>query len=151
MRSKVVFKRETASLLAAMFMLASVVSGCAANVESQLIGKWETQLVGYNTTAQSVTNYTQTVTFAEDGALTLDTTLPGAVNHVTGTYEIVNTKEGPTLSITWDMAVDQPTTLFFAFDDGKLLTSPSKGGLAKPQNLNVTNADPVVYTRATGE
>jgi hypothetical protein len=61
-----------------------VAGGCAANLESQLIGSWETRLVGYNTTAQGVTNYNQTVTFAENGTITLDTTLPGAVNQVTG-------------------------------------------------------------------
>ena len=45
------------------------------------------------------------------------------------------------------MPVDQPTTLYFDIRDGKLITSPSPGGLAKPENLNVANADPVVYTR----
>ena len=125
--------------------------GCAANLESQLIGSWETRLVGYNTTAQGVTNYNQTVTFTEDGAVTLDTTLPGAVNHVTGTYEVVGGGSKPTLSIKWDMPADQPTTLYFTIEDGKLLTSPSPGGLAKPPNLNVANADPVVYVRAGGK
>jgi len=135
------------ALLATGALFALVASGCAASVESQLAGTWETQLVGYNATAQSVTNYVQTVQFTEDGGVTLDTTLPGATNHVTGTYEIVETKEGPTLSIEWDMPVDQPTTLYFAFKERKLYTSPSPGGLAKPPNLNVTDADPVVYTQ----
>jgi hypothetical protein len=144
---------RTATVVAAVLAVAGLlaVGGCAANLESQLIGSWETRLVGYNTTAQGVTNYNQTVSFAENGTVTVDTTLPGAVNHVTGTYEVVGGGSKPTLNIKWDMPVDQPTTLYFTIEDGKLLTSPSPGGLAKPQNLNVANADPVVYVRAAGK
>jgi hypothetical protein len=109
-----------AVVLAVAGLLAA--GGCAANLESQLIGSWETRLVGYNTTAQGVTNYNQTVTFAEDGTVALDTTLPGAVNQVTGAYEVVGGGAQPTLNIKWDMPVDQPTTLYFTIEDGKLLT-----------------------------
>jgi len=143
-------RRRLAVAIVSVTVVATLgVTGCAANLDSQLIGTWETQLVGYNSTAQSVTNYKQTVSFAEDGSLAFDTTLPGAVNHATGVYEISDREKTATLSIKWDMPVDQPTTLYFAIEDGKLITSPSPGGLSKPQNLNVTNADPVVYTRGT--
>jgi len=137
-----------AALIAAMALCALLVaSGCATDIDAELIGTWEAKLVGYNSTANSVTNYVQTVAFAENGTMTLDTTLPGVTNHVTGVYEITSRETTPTLTIRWDVPVDQPTTLYFAIDDGKLITSPSPGGLSKPQNLNVTNADPVVYTR----
>ncbi len=148
-----VYRRRPTAAVAVVLAVAGLIAvgGCAANLESQLIGTWETRLVGYNTTAQGVTNYNQTVTFAENGTVTLDTTLPGAVNHVTGSYEVASGGAKPTLSIKWDMPADQPTTLYFNIEDGRLLTSPSPGGLAKPPNLNVANADPVVYVRATGK
>ncbi len=149
MSERWIHRRVLTAVVLVVVAVAIGAAGCAANLDSQLIGTWETQLVGYNTTANGVTNYTQTVSFAEDGSMTFDTTLPGVVNHATGVYEIVDREKTPTLSIKWDMPVDQPTTLYFTIQDGKLITSPSPGGLAKPENLNVTNADPVVYTRGS--
>jgi hypothetical protein len=143
-RSRRIRPALLALLLAALL---SITGGCGAAPEQNLVGTWTTQLTGYSTTAQSVTKYDQTVTFKSDGSVDFQTTLPGeAVNGQAGTYSVSRSQGALLLAITW-MGVPTPTELYIQVNGNKLLTSKSSTGLKSPPQLNVTNADPVLYIR----
>ena len=122
--------------------------GCVAKSEQELVGTWRTRLVGYNSVAAGVTEYDQTVTYGDNGTVVMDNTLPGAVNHVTGRYEVTKVDGKPAVSIKWDVPVDQPSVLYFKFQDDKLVMSRAPESLDLSEQLNRANQDPVVYLRA---
>jgi uncharacterized protein YceK len=139
---------RTVGLLAIALTLTLLASGCSSLVSKEnLVGTWKTRLTGYNTVAAGMTQYDQTVTFTTDKKIVFDTTLPGAVTHLTGTYELSKKDTNPIMIIRWDIPTDKPSELYYKFSNGKLLTTPSPDGLAKPEQLNVGNADPVVYVK----
>jgi hypothetical protein len=130
-----------------LFFAALGTAGCTASSANAIVGRWTTRLVGYNTSASGVTNYEQTVTFSKDGKIVLQTTLPGGSDGQEGTYEVVRTSDGQTIRIIWNGAPTTPLELGFQIQGDKLLTTRRQGTMPKPPNMNVTNADPVVYVR----
>jgi len=135
------------ALVLALLLLVAIIPGCKTKAKDDLVGTWRTKLTGYNTVAAGITQYDQTVEFTDAGTVTMDNTLPGDVNHVTGRYELSMTDGHALIKITWDIPVDKPSELYYSFQDGKLLTSRAPGSLDLSKQLNVGNQDPVVYLR----
>jgi hypothetical protein len=138
---------RVATTIVAMLIVVSAGAGCTAKAQKSIIGTWRTRLTGYNTVAAGITQYDQTVVFTDAGVVTMDNTLPGDVNHVTGRYELTKTDGHPVIKITWDIPVDKPSELYYSFQGDKLLTSRAPGSLDMSKQLNVGNQDPVVYVR----
>ncbi len=65
-----------------------------------------------------------------------------------GTWEIVKVPEtGKVIKITWDADPAKPTEFTYQFKGNQLYTSRVAGGMPVPENLNVTEQDPVVWER----
>jgi hypothetical protein len=138
-------------LLWVLLLTAALVVGCSAiSDEEQLVGRWTTQLNGYNATTNAATKYEQTAVFTDDAKVTLQIEL-GGMSPVKGTWEIVKgTDNGKVLRITWDNGPAEATNVnefTYQFKGNQLYLSRVKGGMPKPENLNVTEQDPVVYER----
>jgi hypothetical protein len=140
-------RRLIVTAVVTLLVAASATGGCAAKSEKDLVGTWRTQLTGYNTVAAGITRYDQTVTFTDTALVTMDNTLPGDLNHVTGRYELTKIDGHPVIKITWDAAVDKPSELYYRFQGEKLLTSRAPGSLDLSRELNVGNQDPIVYVQ----
>jgi hypothetical protein len=136
-----------ALVLVTALVCALMIGGCGKKAEQDLVGTWRTQLTGYNNVAAGVTQYNQTVTFAENGTTVMDNTLPGDVNHVTGRYEVTKLDGKAAITITWDVPVDKPSVLYYGFQGDKLLISRAPESLDLSKQLNVGNQEPVVYVR----
>ncbi len=135
-------------LLWVLLLTAALVMGCSAiSDEEQLVGRWTTQLNGYNTTTNAATKYEQTAIFTDDGKVTLQVEL-GGMSPVKGTWEIVKgTDNAKVLRIMWEDDPSMVNEFTYQFKGNQLYLSRVKGGMPKPENLNVTGQDPVVYER----
>jgi hypothetical protein len=98
-----------------LLLVVAAIPGCKARAQQDLVGTWRTKLTGYNNVAGGITQYDQTVQFTDAGAVTMDNTLPGDVNHVTGRYELSNADGHALDKITWDVPVDKPSQLYYSF------------------------------------
>jgi hypothetical protein len=136
---------RVASAIAVLLIVGYATTACGTKARKDLVGTWRTQLTGYNSVAAGMTQYDQTVTFTDAGIITMDTTLPGELNHVTGRYTLSVLDGKPAITITWDGGVEKPSKLYYGFQGEKLLTSQAPGSLDASEELNVGNQDPVVY------
>jgi hypothetical protein len=141
------WKRALLIVTGSLLFAALGTAGCAAVSSNAIVGRWTTRLVGYHTTARSVTYYDQTATFSKDGKVLLETTLPGGSDGQKGTYEVVRTSDGQTVRIIWDSAPKTPLELGIEIQGDKLLTTRRQGTMPKPPDLNIKDVDPVVYVR----
>lgn len=135
------------SLVLLVLLGAVLAGGCTSSDEQRLVGSWRTELTGYNTVAGSVTKYEQKITFGEDGKFALQATLPAMVDVVTGTWELDKVEGSPVIRITWEGTSTVPSEFKYDLQGDHLLTSRLKGGMPKPEQLNVTEVDPVEYVR----
>lgn len=136
-----------AALAGTVLLGAALVAGCASSDEAKLVGRWTTQLTGYNTVAQGVTKYDQTITFGQDGTFLFQATLPGAVENAKGTWKLEKVSGAPVISISWEESAVAPAQFKYEIRGDHLLTSRVAGGMPKPEQLNVQDVDPVEYVR----
>ena len=141
-------RRGLISLVLLVLLGAALVAGCASSSDEQrLVGSWRTELTGYNTVAGGVTKYEQKITFGEDGKFAMQATLPAMVDVVRGTWELDKIEGSPIIRITWEGTSTVPSEFKYDLQGDHLFTSRLKGGMPKPEQLNVTEVDPVEYVR----
>jgi hypothetical protein len=130
------------AMLAALF-----IGRASASDKKQLVGRWTTQLTGYSTSASGATKYEQTVYLKDDGTVVVQFDL-GGMEPVNGTWELDrDTENGKIIRITWADDSTKVNEFKYQLKGNELYLSRVQGGMPKPENLNVTEQDPVVYER----
>jgi hypothetical protein len=128
-------------------IVALIVGRNAVSDEKSLAGRWTAKLTGYNTSVGAVTAYEQTVILAEGGTVTVQFDL-GGMEPVRGTWELTRgTDEGKVIRISWSGDPTKVNEFKYQLKGNQLYLSRVQGGMPKPENLNVTEQDPVVYER----
>jgi hypothetical protein len=130
-----------------VMVVALVIGRGSASDKKQLVGRWTTQLTGYSTSASGATKYDQTIYLTEDGKVTVQFDL-GGMAPVQGTWELARGADnGKIIRITWLGDPSKVNEFKYQLKGNQLYLSRIQGGMPKPENLNVTAQDPVVYER----
>ena len=121
--------------LVAVLVGAAFAAGCSPPTDEQrLVGRWVTDLTGYNRVAGSVTKYSQWLTFGEDGKLLLHAELPN-FDDVRGIWELTKSDGKPAIRVTWDGFQGASNVFTYELKGDQLLLSRVSGGMPKPEDL----------------